>query len=53
MHRVLIPKIIESGKSEDMECLEYIMTEMIDHLKMTDHSMYKRIEKRSKHIAIF
>lgn len=46
MHKVLIPKIIENGKPEDMECLERIMIEMVDHLKLIDHTMYKRIEHK-------
>lgn len=46
MHRVLIPKIIEEGKPEDMECLKHIMIESIDKLKHIDHDMYKRIEHK-------
>ena len=44
MHRVLISKIIENGKHEDMVCLEKIMTEMVDRLKLIDHDTYKSVE---------
>lgn len=44
MHRVLIPKIIENGKHEDMVCLEKIMIEMVDKLKLIDHDTYKSVE---------
>ena len=46
MHKILIPKIIEEGKPEDMECLEYMMISMIDHLKIIDHDMYEHIEHK-------
>ena len=46
MHKILIPKIIESGKPEDMECLEHIVLEMVDRLKLIDHDMYKHIEHK-------
>lgn len=44
MHRVLIPKIIEHGTPEDMRCLEHILTELIDNLRISDHAEYERIE---------
>ena len=44
MHKKLIPMIIHHGKTEDMECLEHIMDEMIDDLKHTDHNKYLAIE---------
>lgn len=46
MHKVLIPKIVENGKPEDMKCLEHIMIEMVDRLKLVDHDMYKRVEHK-------
>ncbi len=46
MHKILIPKIIESGTPEDMECLEEMMIKMIDHLKIIDHDMYENIEHK-------
>ena len=46
MHKVLIPKIIENGKHEDMKCLEHIMIEMIDRLKLIDYEMYKHVEHK-------
>ena len=44
MHSVLIPKIVENGKQEDMVCLEHLMIEMVDKLKLLDHDMYKKVE---------
>lgn len=46
MHRTLIPKIIETGKPEDMECLEHLMYKMVDHLRVCDHDMYEHIEHK-------
>ena len=46
MHKVLISKIIEEGKSEDMRCLEHVMVEMIDKIKHIDHDMYKKVEHK-------
>jgi hypothetical protein len=46
MHRVLIPKIIENSKHEDMVCLEKVMVEMVDRLKFVDPDMYKSVEHK-------
>lgn len=46
MHRILIPKIIEEAKPENMECLEHVMIDMIDYLKVVDHDMYKHVEHK-------
>lgn len=46
MHKVLIPKIIENGKREDMLCLEKVMIEMVDRLKLIDYEMYKSVEHK-------
>lgn len=46
MHKVLIPKIIDNGNHEDMVCLEHIMIDMIDTLKVTDYKKYKHIEHK-------
>lgn len=44
MHKVLIPKIFEEAKPENMECIEHVMIDMIDCLKIMDHDMYERVE---------
>lgn len=46
MHRELIPKIIEEGKPEHMKCMEHVMIEMIDCLKIVDHDLYERVEHK-------
>lgn len=46
MHRKLVKEVIHSGKSADMECLETMMIEMIDDLKVKDHQEYKNIEHK-------
>lgn len=46
MHRTLIPEIIKNGNLEQMRCLEEIMIEGVDKLKLIDHTMYKHIERK-------
>ena len=46
MHRKLISEIVHKGKASDMECLAYIMENMIDDLKHTDHHKYKAVEHK-------
>ena len=46
MHRTLIPKIIEEAKPENMACLEHVMIDMVDCLKIVDHDMYKHVEHK-------
>ena len=44
MHRELIDKIIKEGNEEDMECLRYILIDLIDDLKYNDYDKYKKVE---------
>lgn len=46
MHRTLIPIIIDENKPENMKCLEKVMIEMIDTLKIVDYEMYQRVEHK-------
>lgn len=46
MHRILIPKIFEECKPENMECIQHTMIDMIDCLKLIDHDMYERVEHK-------
>lgn len=46
MHRALIKKIVEKGSPEDMEHLEDLMIDMIDHLKVIDEDEYEHIEHK-------
>lgn len=44
MYKHLIDKIVENGKKEDMKCLENIMIDLIDGLKIEDIEKYHKIE---------
>lgn len=46
MHRALIKKIVEKGSPEDMEHLEELMIDMIDHLKVIDEDEYEHAEHK-------
>lgn len=46
MHRKLIPLIVEGENKGNMECLEHIMIEAIDNLKLIDYELYQRIEHK-------
>ena len=44
MHRKLIKHIISEGSHSDMDEMEELLIELIDHLKMTDHHKYLQAE---------
>lgn len=44
MHKMLINKILESHKSEDMENLKELIFDMFDTIKMYDYDEYKDME---------
>lgn len=44
MYKQLLKKIIQNGKSEDMEHLEFLLDDFIHDLKVEDYSKYKELE---------
>lgn len=44
MHIELIDKIINEGDHEAMQCLRWMLIDLIDDLKYTDHDRYKKLE---------
>lgn len=49
MHRTLIKQILQGNDMEAKECLESLMIDLIDDLKIEDHEEYLRIEHKLYH----